>query len=188
MRFATVLTLALLTASTADAKERYFAVRPLDSSQQLSDSRIAWYSKHLAAMGEPSLWLGDHKIETYRMLWLRTFHEPFVFRLTVRPDGTSELTTKKTDGHGGYEPGKIVINKTTEIDKKETEILLESLERTKFWDLRDESGLGLDGAQWVIEGVKDGKYHVIDRHGGGSMMEWALRLMTKSGEDLQPIY
>ncbi|MBK1867363.1 hypothetical protein [Taklimakanibacter albus] len=190
MRFVAVLTLALLTANTADAKERYFAVRPLDSSQQLDDFRIGWYSKHLAALGEPSLWLGDHKTETYRMLWLRTFHAPFVFRVTVRPDGTSELTTKKADGHGGYAPGKIVINKTTQIDKKETEILIETLERTKFWDLpTNESGLGeTDGAQWIVEAVKDGKYHIVDRRGGGEINGWALLLMRKSGEDLQPIY
>lgn len=190
MRIVAALTLILLATSPVDAKERYFAVRPLDSSQQLDDFRITWYSKHLTAMDEPSLWLGDHKTETYRVLWLRTFHAPFVFRVTVRPDGTSELTTKKTDGLGGYDPGNIVTNKTTQIDRKETGTLVETLERTKFWNLpTNESALGgTDGAQWIIEGVKDGKYHIVDRWGGGEINDWALLLMSKSGEDLHPIY
>jgi len=190
MRFVAVLILAALAANGADAKERYFAVRPLDSTQQLRDFRIAWYSKHLAAMGEPSLWLADHATETYRMLWLRTFDAPFVFRVTVKPDGTSELVTKKTAGKGGYDPGKLVINHTKQINRKETEILVETLERTKFWDLpTNESGIGgLDGAQWIIEGTKNGKYHIVDRWDGGEIKGWALLLMKKSGEELEPIY
>lgn len=191
MRLVAVLTLALLAASTADARERYFAVRPLDSSQQLDDFRIAWYSKHLAVMNEPSLWIGAGvRSETYRILWLRTFDAPMAFRVTIKPDGTSELVTKKTNGQGGYKPGTQVTKKTMQIDKNETEILLETLERKKFWDLAtNEDGFaGYDGARWIIEGVKNGKYHVVDRWGGGEFMGWALLLMRKSGEDLQPIY
>lgn len=190
MRFAAVLTMALFAASLAQAKVRYFPVVPLDKSQQLDDFNIVWYSNQLTAMNEPSLWLGGARAETYRILWLRSFHAPMVFRLTIKPDGTSELLTKKMDGQGGYEPGKLVVEKTTQIDKKETEILLKTLGRMKFWDLQtQESGLGgTDGAQWVVEGIKHGKYHVVDRWSGGEVMDWALSLMKKSGEDLQPIY
>ena len=190
MRFVAMLTLALLAASTADAKERSFAVRPFDSSQQLDDFHIAWYSKHLAAMGEPSLWRTPRNAEIYRILWLRTFDAPMAFRLTIKPDRSSELITKRTNGQGGYEPGRVVINKATQIDKDETQILLATLVRLKFWGAQtNETGpRGFDGAQWIIEGVKDGKYHVVDRQDGGVFRGWALLLMRKSGEDLKPIY
>lgn len=189
IRLAVLAIAALFIAGSADAKERYFPVKPLDSDQPLDDFNVVWYSKHLAALEEPSLSSGDIKNETYRVLWLRTFHAPMSFRLTIMPDGTSELITKKTSGFGGYEPGELVINKTTEINKRETEILIETLGRTRFWDLSStESGMGLDGAQWVVEGAKAGKYHVVDRWDGGSVMGWSLLLMNKSGEDLQPIY
>ena len=165
MRFVVVLTLALLSASTAGAKERSFAVRPFDSSQQLDDFRIAWYSKHLAAMDEPSLWRTPPNTEIYRVLWLRTFDAPMVFRLIIKPDRSSKLVTKRTNGQGGYEPGRVVINKATQIDKEETQILLATLVRIKFWGAQtNETGLGgFDGARWIIEGVKNGKYHVVDR-------------------------
>jgi len=34
-----------------------------------------------------------------------------------------------------------------------------------MWKLptRQSEGIGLDGAQWIIEAVKGGRYHVIDR-------------------------
>jgi hypothetical protein len=190
MRVVAMLIMALLAASQAGAKDRYFAVTPLDKSQQLSDFHIAWYSKHLAAMNEPSLWIGPVKAETYRILWLRSFHAPMSFRFAIAPDGTSELITKITDGAGGYEPGKLVVNKATKIDKRETRILLDALELTNFWRLGTRtSGIGgMDGAQWVVEGVKDGKYHIVDRWSGDYIMGWALLLMNKSGKDLKPIY
>jgi hypothetical protein len=190
MRFVALLTLALLAVNTADAKERYFAVQPFDSSQQLDDFHIAWYSKHLAAMYEPSLWRTPPNTEIYRVLWLRTFDAPMVFRLTIKPDRSSELVTKRTNGQGGYEPGRVVVDQATQIDKDETQILLATLMRLKFWgaQTKDPEPTGFDGAQWVIESVKNGKYHVVSRWGGGEFKGWALLLMRKSGEDLQPIY
>lgn len=189
MRFAAVLTLALLAASTADAEDRTFSAHPLENNQQSDDLIIAGNS-HLAAMNEPSLWRSTRKIETYRLLWLRSFHAPMVFRLIIKPDGTSELITKKTSGQGGFEPGTLMTNKATQINKKETETLLEKLAQIKFWELpaNEPDSIVLDGSQWIIEGVKDDKYLRVDRRNGGEIRDWALLLMRKSGEDLQPIY
>lgn len=176
MRFAAVLTLALL------------AVEPVPAR---ADDFVVAGNSNLAAMNEPSLWRSSRKIETYRLLWLRSFDPPMAFRLVINTDGTSKLVTKKTDGQGDYEPGALALNKTTQIDKRETRILLEALTRIGFWDLptdEDRSELGFDGSQWIIEGVKDGKYHRIERWNGGEIRDWALRLMRKSGEDLQPFY
>ncbi len=190
MRIMVALTLALLAASNANAEDKPFAVRPFDSSQQLDDFHIAWYSKHLAAMQEPSLWRTPPDAEIYRVLWLRSFDAPMIFHLTIKPDRSSELVTKQTNGRGGYEPGRVIIKQSTQIDKDETQILLATLMRLKFWgaQTKDPEPSGYDGARWVIEGVKNGKYHVVDRWGGGEFKGWALLLMRKSGEDLQPIY
>jgi len=43
--------------------------------------------------------------------------------------------------------------------------LLAQLRRVDFWSLpshTDEEN-GADGAEWIIEGVKEGKYHVVRR-------------------------
>lgn len=36
--------------------------------------------------------------------------------------------------------------------------------------------------------MKNGKYHIVDRQDGGEIRGWALLLMKKSGEELEPIY
>jgi len=59
---------------------RYFPVGtfgPLNSDLFVRE----WYSKHLVAMEEPSLSCGVlEDTETYRFLWLRTFHNPVAVR------------------------------------------------------------------------------------------------------------
>jgi hypothetical protein len=175
-----------LLAVTAEAEEQYFPPQAFRDEQTWKDFPVEWYSRELDALEEPSLAAGNIKGEVYRFLWLRSFHPPFVFRLTIQANGTSELTIKKTDG---AELRKLVMNKTIQIGATETKIFLSNLDQIYFWRLATNRGeTGLDGAQWVIEGVKDGKYHVVSRWSGGALRIFALPLMHKSGEDLEPIY
>ncbi len=45
--------------------------------------------------------------------------------------------------------------------------VVERINGVSFWNLPtlqpSDGTVGLDGAQWIIEGAKDGRYHVIDR-------------------------
>ncbi|WP_119389573.1 hypothetical protein [Taklimakanibacter lacteus] len=185
---------ALLVAGTVDAKQRYFP--PKTGGDRWSDFPSAPYSRHLAAMDEPSLWTTDMRAETYRILWLRSFDPPMVFRLIILSDGSAILVVKKTNGKGGFESGKIVLNKQMSIDRPETQELLKNLALANFWSLptlppRDPSRfVGLDGAHWIVEGKKDRQYHVADRRRDypDPITDWALRVMKKSGENLEPIY
>lgn len=194
MRFALLAAAALLLSGIADATERYFP--PKTGGDSWSDFPSAPYSKHLAAMDEPSLWTTNMRVETYRILWLRSFDPPMVFRLIILSDGSAILVVKKTNGEGGFEPGKMVLNKQMNIDRQETQELLKTLALANFWSLptlppRDPSRfVGYDGADWIVEGKKGRQYHVVDRHpeAPDPITDWALRVMKKSGENLEPIY
>lgn len=194
MRFVLLATAALLLSDIADATERYFP--PKTGGDSWSDFPSAPYSKHLAAMDEPSLWTTDMRAETYRILWLRSFDPPMVFRLIILSDGSAILVVKKTNGKGGFEPGKIVLNKQMNIDSRETQELLKTLALAKFWSLptlalpHPSGFVGYDGANWIVEGKKDRQYHVVDRRREypDPLTDWALRVMKKSGENLEPIY
>jgi hypothetical protein len=76
----------ILLASVAEAQVRYFP----------PDFPANWYTQHLTAFNESSLWESSQtqKTQSYRFLWLRTFHHPIVVRIDVNVDGTSLLTTK----------------------------------------------------------------------------------------------
>lgn len=169
----------LLFYPTIAAQVDYFPRGILDENPHSSLIDEQWYSKHLKALQEPSLWnlSRTQKSETYRFLWLRTFHHPISVRLDANPNGTSTLTTKATTGQGGYEPGKIFLNKKRALTKEETDWALERFNEMGFWGLpayekphetmgpdgKKSVDINLDGAQWILEGVKDGKYHVTNR-------------------------
>jgi hypothetical protein len=87
-------------------------------------------------------------------------------RLDVQTDGTAVVTTTITSGQGGYEPGKIIETRTRKLNREQTRGFLDLVEEVKFWSLPTNPAtnvIGLDGAQWVLEGVRDNQYHVVDR-------------------------
>lgn len=51
------------------------------------------------------------------------------------------------------------------LTKVRTDWFLEIIEQNNFWKLpsNDDSRIGCDGAEWLLEGVKDGTYHVVSR-------------------------
>ena len=167
------LLLVFLAADpTLSAQEPYFPEGSLSDNPGSDLFRSDWYSKHLKALQEPSLLqlAKNPSLESYRFVWLRTFHHPIIVRLDFASNGTAKLTTKVSSGAGGYDPGHIVENKSRPVTREETEKFLARVKLEQFWELPSHETpmtIGCDGSQWIIEGVKDGKYHVIDRWSPG---------------------
>jgi hypothetical protein len=173
------ITAFLLFGSPNGSQTAYFPPGTLDGTEQSSHFKEQWYSVQLRALKEPSLWelSKTQTTQTYRFLWLRSFHHPISVRLDIRRDGTGLLTTKATSGQGGYKPGALVMNKTRALTKEQTSWALDRINEVGFWGLptyeKPKEGVGangektlqidVDGAQWILEGVKDGKYQVADR-------------------------
>jgi hypothetical protein len=162
----------LVADPTLSSQEPYFPKGALSDNARSDQFRLDWYSKDLRALQEPSLLrlASDTSLESYRFLWLRTFHHPVVVRLDLAPDGTGQLTTKVSSGAGGYDPGRIVENKSRPVTHEQVEEFLAKVKHDQFWDLPSHetpATVGCDGSQWIVEGVKDGKYHVVDRWSPG---------------------
>ncbi len=99
-------------------------------------------------------------------------------------DGTSLLTFKRTSGATGR-AGKLIQNKTLMLDAKQTTHFLERVESSNFWKLPAVlEDRGVDGAQWIIEGVRDGSYHLVDRWSptGGEFRELGLYMAKNLAE------
>ena len=93
------------------------------------------------------------------------------------------LTVRVLNGAGGYEPGEVTIRRTIELDSDKVSSFQEGIERARFWELPGpDTNLGLDGAQWVLEGVREGRYHVMDRWSpeSGSYRDLCLLLLRFS--------
>ncbi len=191
-RLICVLVLSLVVSSAAQTK--YFPDRAFCGPHE-TGTCDRWYAKHLRAMREPSLWKSskDTSKQSYRFLWLRTFHHPVSARLEVAKDGTAQLFVKVLSGQGGYEPGHAILNRNSKVSKEAVDHFLELLQKADFWNLPTEEPetnvIGNDGAQWIIEGVTGGRYHVVDRWSPdeGSFRKAALFLALNLGE-LNPRY
>ena len=148
------------------AQVRYFPKDAFGDSAQETEFISDWYSHQLVALKEPSIFemASIPAAETYRFLWLRTFHHPVAIRVDLKADGTGVVTTKIASGAGGYKPGIITVNQSRKLTPAETHRFHVEIERKDFWSLpaRDDRS-GEDGAQWIVEGVRAGKYHVVDR-------------------------
>ena len=171
--------ITLLAGAPTAAQMNYFPPGTLDETAESSQFKEQWYAKHLQTLKEPSLWESSktQMTQSYRFLWLRTFHHPISVRLDVNKDGTGLLTTRITTGKGGYEAGHLIKNKSQKLTKERTGWFLDRIEELGFWNLptyeksHEEIGpngqktveIGLDGAQWILEGTRDGKYRVVDR-------------------------
>jgi hypothetical protein len=189
---------ALVPVSAARAQVTYFPPGILDDTAKDSQFKEQWYSEQLRALREPSLWESskNQTIQSYRFLYLRSFHHPISVRLDVNGDGTGLLVTKITTGRGGYTPGRLAVDKKRRLTKQQTDWFLYTVDANAFWSLpafespkkhigpngEEIVTVNLDGAQWIFEGAKNGKYHVSDRwspkdgpvHGLGTIMMFDL--------------
>jgi len=164
----------------------YFPKNILDDNEKLDSFRINWRAKHLKAMNEPSfLSVPDEVNEAYRFLWLRSFHHPIAVRVW-RVGEQRCLTVKELDGAGGYEPGKIIVNETRPLTENQWIAFKVKLEQGNFWNLPSHNKhIGLDGAEWIVEGSKEKDYkvrtyHVVDRYDGGDNRLACLYLLRLS--------
>jgi hypothetical protein len=158
--------LTVLAGISISAQDNYFpatAFGDLKSSQEW----IALYSKYLEAFDEPTLFDGSWSglSQSYRFLWLRSFHNPVSVRLDVRGDGTGIVTIKVGEGPRASADKRRVQNTTLALTKREVDSFLDQIEAKGFWRLppQEDPVSGPDGARWILEGRTGGQYHVVHR-------------------------
>jgi hypothetical protein len=180
------------SAGPPDLNPQYFPVGVFSEDRDHSEFRARWYAKQLRAMGEESLSsaAASKEFQGYRFLWLRTFHHPIAMKMRIRPDGSGQLSSIEMTGSGGYEPGKVLTTQIVGLSNEQVSQFETLVRASDFWALptRDPEREGDDGAQWILEGVKDQKYHVVDRWTpqDGKFREACLYLLNLSQIKLDP--
>jgi hypothetical protein len=179
-----------------DVNPQYFPTDALPGSQGLDDFDARWFAKHLRAMGEPSLLQDsrDDALESYRFLCLPTFSHPIAIRLRIRPHGPNDLVATELSGEGGYEPGKIAQRKIVALPEKQAQEFLQLVQKSDFWSLPTKGEgtpnvIVLDATEWILEGVKGGKYHVVVRLSSDEKTNYAavcVRLLAFSQLNVNP--
>ncbi len=133
-------------APDSSSFEAHFPVDGLDDKQTCT-----WYTHQLSALDErplPSPASGTH----FRLTWLRSFHRPMSFRVTVDADtGETNLVWREANGAGGYAPGQLALREEVTLDGIETATFLAHLNAAGICEATPEAMGGLDGAQWIFE-------------------------------------
>jgi len=123
------------------------------------DFMAQWYSSVLYALDEKPLWPADPKNVTYRFIWMRSFHDQVSITMYVQPEGSGQIRLQIL----GRIPRKLE-SRTESLSKGQAQGVLALIEKAEFWKLETEGGPhGCDGAEWVLEGVRAGQYHIVTR-------------------------
>ena len=146
-----------------------------------------WYGKHLRSMQEAPLPKAyDDETEIYRFLWLRTFHRAVAIK-AVRHAYDFEVHYLETDGLGGYEPGKLIVKNKFAMSQTQWCEFMDLLDKADFWHLPTQADrvVGTDGSRWILEGVRENRYHLVDRWtpDSGDFREACLFLLKVTGRD-----
>jgi hypothetical protein len=176
---------------TRRGDEPFFPDLVFDANKEANSFIADWYSKHLKAMSEPSLWRlsgKDRCATVYRFLWLPTFDRPVVVRLVKCGEG-AVLHAVLLNGRGGYEPGKVLVGKVARLSGKQWEDFERLLDKVKPWGMPTEEpgGNGFDGDQLILEAVRDGRYQIVDRwspDGGDDYAKLCRHMLALSGLDV----
>jgi hypothetical protein len=130
----------------------------------LSNFRNIWYSSVLEGCSEPVLYDYQGEDEVYRFTWLRSFNTPVIIKIQ-KHHFDFMFTAKELSPVYKEFPQELNISDTGFISWFKWYTFKSKLDKISFWNMPmdDTEEQGMDGARWVLEGVKDGQYHFIDR-------------------------
>ncbi|MBO2008093.1 hypothetical protein [Hymenobacter negativus] len=177
-----------------DTSAYYFpkkAFRDYNDSTKGNSFKLDWYSGMLRALKEPVLFTEAGEGEVYRFTCLRTFHAPFAIRVIHKTGDITMLVLKISDGAGGYTSKNLVRNETKALSEADWARLTAALNSTAFWNMPTEKpDFGCDGSEWIVEGRKNGEYHVVARWSPrkGDFYGLGKKMIELSGARITPLY
>lgn len=122
-----------------------------------------WLTNWFKTIDEPFLHETDAK-HAYRVIWSPArYRYTIIARLNVKSGGAGLLTTKILDSNKEG-ADRTVRSEQRSLSVDEVNHWLSLLEAVDFWKMSTfDEEMGVDGATWLLEGVRDGKHHVVER-------------------------
>lgn len=128
----------------------------------------------------------DSGRQWFRITVYPCYRKPYCIVVEKQRDKTY-LTSKMTNGEGGYYCGSLDFAVTKIYSDSFFENVSRKMNQLDFWQLGSDTscGPGFDGETWTIEGIENGKYNIISRWVPISCDEKATRQIGLLGEDLR---
>lgn len=154
-----------------------------------------WFSSHLLAAKEPSLFQASRNsrasYDAIRFTWLRSFDPPVIVRIEGINSASARLIAKQLSGAGGYDPGTISKHTERQLTREEIRRMRELLMRTRLTSLpAKDCALGTDGSEWLIEVADRSGYHFINRWSPerGEVREFGIAVLKLTGWQFKKVY
>ena len=167
----------------SSAQTEFFSPAALSESASSARFLNRWYSDQLEAMNELPLAALEKEDESYRFLWLRTFHKPVAIHVW-RAGDRRFLVVKRLNGRSGYDLGRFDLYWSHSLSEAEWDAFRLHLEHAQYWLMpTEEQKLMFDGAEWIMEGYREDRYHVVDRKSPdpGPYRDACMYLLRQSG-------
>jgi hypothetical protein len=119
----------------------------------------------LARINEPPLseFTKDADAEVYQMTIFPSWGDTILVRVQ-RQGGVYSLSGRRLEGQAGFEQGKLVEAKDFKLNADDSITLKRLLQNLNFFRLsKDDNVRGTDGDEWFLEGVSQGKHHIVQR-------------------------
>jgi hypothetical protein len=132
------------------------------TSANLASELGGGYSRELPSLGEEPLWqLAPGTASAFRIIVSPCLSGgPKSVSLSILPDGTGRIRFRARD----LRQLKLTTDKSSTLDAQKITEFLAVLDRAEFWKMpADSSRRGIDGAEWILEGVQNGTHHVVQR-------------------------
>ena len=166
-----------------------------DDCQQMTPWRKEWYSEHLLALQESALpeWSrAAHSHETYRFSILPSVGADMCVRFWRR-GGRYHGIARSSIGHIGPTPGPPGQTHRWVLGAQDWQRLQALFAQHRFWESDSwntvpDDLMVLDGVQWIFEGWRDGRYHVLvdETPNEGAAKEVGLGLLALLPDGFQP--
>lgn len=133
-------------------------------SGRASDFNVRRYTSRMYGLGEEPLWPASGTSKSiYRLTFLPSFGNATVISLSVMADGNAKITIRSTKSENA-----LTNERSLAVLENDVARFLSALEQAHFWQTSTELPVPLgkmrtDGAEWILEGVKDGHYRVAVR-------------------------
>ena len=163
----------------------------------ISDFERDWFAGELRAFEEPSLYRVSENpppghLQTLRLTWIRSFHDPVVVRIEQAEDGSATLIAKQRTGGAGF--GRPLYSRRVErpLSGSEIRALEAVLTSTRvLGQAANRCHGGLDGANWIVEAAEsDGRYIYVQRWSPREdpVRDFGEFMLSLTGWNLGPIY
>jgi hypothetical protein len=179
----------------------YFQVKG-PASDSLRDYLVsAPFRRYLPAMKEPDLRqlaAKDRTATVYRFIWMPSFHDLVSVRFVKTEDGAT-LDAVRLRLPEELRPGGVVVERrSARLKPAHWERIARHVETARFWEMPNRprhptsppDAAIADGDFLVVEGVRDGRYHVVFAHSfpAGNFVDLCQAMLFMSGIDVKNIW